>query len=242
LAIQYTHTHIDCLQDLPDRSPGEDAAVPLEPGRLLRAEGEWEQAARYLEQCRATARHASYLLLQRVAQSFLAELDLLEGQPEMALARLLPLLDRDGMEEWMVTIHVLPVLAWTYLELGDTDQAARTIEEALRRQRAGQLRRALAATLRVQALVALRQGTVQTAGDALEEGLALARAMPYPHGEGRLLAVYGRLHLERGEVTAARERLVAALAIFQRLGARKDLERTEQLLATLTDQQQSMPR
>jgi hypothetical protein len=57
--------------------------------------------------------------------------------------------------------------------------------------------------------------------------------MPYPHGEGRLLEVYGRLHLAGGEPTAARERLEAALAVFRRLGARKDIERTERLLATL---------
>jgi hypothetical protein len=36
----------------------------------------------------------------------------------------------------------------------------------------------------------------------------------------------------RGELLAARERLNEALAIFRRLGARKDIERTEQLLAT----------
>ncbi len=227
------HAYIERFQQLPEQAPSADAAAPIEPGRLLLAEGEWEHAARYLEQCSATARHASDFLLVRVAQSFLAELDLMEGRPESALARLLPLLDRDGMEEWIVTIHVLPVLAWTYLELGETEQAARTIAEALRRQRAGQLRRVLVDTLRVQALVALRQGAVQTVAEALEEGLTLAQAMPYPHGEGRLLAVYGRLHLERGDVTSARERLRAAQAIFQHLGARKDLEQTEQLLATV---------
>jgi hypothetical protein len=51
--------------------------------------------------------------------------------------------------------------------------------------------------------------------------------MPYPHGEGRLLEVYGRLHRDRGVTTAARERLEAAPAIFRRLGAGKDVERTE---------------
>jgi hypothetical protein len=44
----------------------------------------------------------------------------------------------------------------------------------------------------------------------------LARTMPYPHGEGRLLEVYGRLHLDRSEPTAARERLEAVLAVLCR--------------------------
>jgi hypothetical protein len=37
----------------------------------------------------------------------------------------------------------------------------------------------------------------------------------------------------RGEPASARERLEAALVIFNRLGARKDIERAEQLLTTL---------
>ncbi len=227
------HACIERFQELPERAPFYDAAAPLEAGRLLLAEGEWEQAAGYLEQCSARARNTGNVLTERVAQGCLAELDLLQGRPDAALARLLPLLDRDGMEEWLVTSPVLPMMAWAYLELGHAEQAARTVAEALRRQRAGQCRRALVDTLRVQALVALRQGTVQTAADALEEGLALAHAMAYPHGEGRLLAVYGRLQLARGDVNSARERLQAALAIFRRLGARKDLEQTELLLAAL---------
>jgi hypothetical protein len=74
---------------------------------------------------------------------------------------------------------------------------------------------------------------MDSAEHAVEEGLALAQAIPYPHGEGRLLEVYGRLHRDRGEPTAARERLEAALAIFRRLGAGKDVERAEQDLAGL---------
>jgi hypothetical protein len=85
----------------------------------------------------------------------------------------------------------------------------------------------------VQTLVAMQVGDMITAELALEEGLSLARALPYPHGEGRLLEVYARLCLDRGEPAAARMRLAGALATFQRLEARKDVERTERLLATL---------
>ena len=68
----------------------------------------------------------------------------------------------------------------------------------------------------------------------LDEGLALARSMPYPYAEARLLHVHGQLLAVQGEPELARKRLEAALAIFRRLGARKDLERTEQLVATLS--------
>jgi len=71
--------------------------------------------------------------------------------------------------------------------------------------------------------------------DSLEEGLALARAKPYPYAEGRLLQLYSRLHTERGEFAVARERLEAALILFQRLGARQDASWTAQLLTTLAE-------
>src|SRR5205823_771836 len=84
------------------------------------------------------------------------------------------------------------------------------------------------------ALIALRQQHWAAAGRSLEEGVALARRMPHPYAEARLLHMYGRLHIQKGEPEAAREQLEAALAIFQRLGARADVARTEQALATLT--------
>ncbi len=224
---------LERLEPLPERMV-QQAGLLLERGRLCLAEGKWEEAACYLEECSAFARHSN-LVQERVVQSYLAERDLLEGRPEMARARLLPLLDREeGVQEREVTGYVLPVLAWAYLELGEVEQAAETIAAGIARARALEYRLTLVGALRVQALIALRQGDLHTAEQALEEGLTLARAMPYPHGEGRLLAVYGRLHLARGAVTSARERLQAALAIFQRLGARKDVEQTEQLLAPLS--------
>jgi hypothetical protein len=59
----------------------------------------------------------------------------------------------------------------------------------------------------------------QEAAAVLEEGLELARSLPYPYAEARILAELDRLE--------------EALAIFRRLGARKDIERTEQELAAL---------
>ena len=75
-----------------------------------------------------------------------------------------------------------------------------------------------AGALWVQALVALRQGDLAATEHALEEGL---------------LRVYGQLHRARGEPAAARVRLEEAHTIFRRLGARRDLEHVEQLLAAL---------
>ena len=72
-----------------------------------------------------------------------------------------------------------------------------------------------------------------SAARSLEEGLAVARSLPYPYGEARLLHVYGEMHARKVEPGPARERLEAALAIFRRLGARKDVERAEQAVGAL---------
>ncbi len=220
--------HFQRVKDLLEPMPEFRWDLLLQVGRVCLAEGAWEQAGDYLEECSTIVRRNRSLSVERTAQSYLAERDLLEGRPGDAHARLLPLLDRNGVEEHGVTTYVLPALAWAYLDLGDIAQAERTIAAAIRRARAAGYRFPLVGALRIQALVALRQGDAETAAQALEEGLDLARAMPYPHGEGRLLQVYGELHLRRGEREAARERFEAALAIFRRLGARKDAEQAEQ--------------
>jgi tetratricopeptide (TPR) repeat protein/transcriptional regulator with XRE-family HTH domain len=203
-------------------------------GQLLQQEGAWEEACRCLEEGRIIFAPQGKRSGLRNAQSTLAEYDILAGRPAAARERLLPILDRSGMEERDVTLYVLPVLAWACLEMGDMDQANRVVTEAIRRARTGMYRLRLVEGLRVQALVMRREGQWAGAEGVLEEGLALARGIPYPYGEGRLLDVSGRLHRDRGEPAAARERLKSALAIFRRLGARKDIERTEQVLATLT--------
>jgi tetratricopeptide (TPR) repeat protein len=204
----------------------------LRRGQLCLAEGHWAEASSYLEEAAALAARLGDLQVVREASSLLAELEVLAGRPEVARERLLPLLDRPGLEESDVTT-LLPVLAWAHLDAGDLGQAEQVVALALRRGRADNLRLALVDALRVQALVALRRGVAAEAGCALDEGLALAQHMGYPYAEARLLGVYGRLHSVQGERGSARERLEAALAVFRRLGARKEIEQIESMLTVL---------
>ena len=110
------------------------------------------------------------------------------------------------------------------------EAASEVVARAIRQAQAQNARRSLADALWVQARVALRQERWAEARHAPEEALALARSMPYPYGEARLLHVYGAMHAQKGEQEPARQRLEAAVAIFQRLGACKDAERTERAL------------
>jgi len=202
----------------------------LDLGHLRLAEGAWEEAARYVEEALAMAEQGKDLQALRWGHGLLAERDLLEGRPDRARLRLGPFLDRPGLEELDVDV-LLPLMAWAHLDLGELDVATEMAARGLTRAQAEGNRVALVDALRVQAIVSIRQRHWEEAERFLEEGLARARGMPYPYAEGRLLYVYGLLHIERDEPGPARERLEAALALFRRLGARQDIKRVERDLA-----------
>ncbi len=83
----------------------------------------------------------------------------------------------------------------------------------------------------VRAVLAVRYGQWDHAVQVVDESLEIARRMPYPYAEGRFLRLCGEIHRLRNEPGPARERLSAALAIFARLGARKDSMRVARELA-----------
>ncbi len=170
--------------------------------RLSLTEGAWEAAAAQAQEALALGEASGDLQARRWAATTLAESEILQGRPEAARARLAALLDRPGMQECDVTL-LLPVLAWAQLDLGQVDEAAHTVQQALQRARPEGMRPTLVEALRVQALIALRRGHVDTAITSLEEGLALARAMPYPDAEARLLQVAARLRAPRGAAERA---------------------------------------
>jgi tetratricopeptide (TPR) repeat protein/transcriptional regulator with XRE-family HTH domain len=208
-------------------------------GGLYLYEGRWQEAERYLDESLALAEQSGHRAYLPMIQSAWAERDLLAGQPERAYARLAPLLDAtpsDPATETGRFADWLRVrLAWAQLERGEVAQAAELAAATLQRIREHQEPEQMLDALRVQAMVLVHKGHWAAAADALAEGLALAQApgFPYPFFEARFLHVRGQLHLNRGEPAAARERLEAALAIFQRLGAHPFVAQVEQDLAAL---------
>jgi tetratricopeptide (TPR) repeat protein len=150
----------------------------------------------------------------------LAERDLLAGQPELARARLALLLAGLAPDavEGMPLLHML---AWALHDLGQVDAAAALAARGVRMARERGARLLLVDTLRVAALIAVRQERWDAAAGWLQEGVSLAREIGYPYGEARLLQVAGDLYVQMGQPELARERLEAALALATRLGARR---------------------
>lgn len=218
---------------LQDSDPDWFTAYPPQAlGILDIAEGRWEDGARHMAQSLAVAELHEDLQLQRQVNWSLAERDLMQGRAEHARARLEPLLDRPGLEEQDVTL-LLPPLASAYLELGDVDQAERTVMRGLERSSRESNQVVLVDLLRVQGVLRSIQGREKEAMQAFAEAVRRARSMSYPYAEARALYEWGRMRGAKGESAAARELLEEALTIFQRLGANPFTDRTNQTLAGL---------
>jgi len=200
-------------------------------GFVCYGEGRWQDATEHLNHCVSLAESGAPEALV-MAQSFLAELDLLEGHAESARSRVLAVLERFGPEVGD-NAYLLPKLAWAHLELGDLAQAEAAAEEAVAfAQRIDDFLN-LVEAVRVQALILMARQRWAEAEQILSGILLQTQSTCYPWGEARVLDTYALLHMRRGAHGLARERLEAGLALYTRLGARKDVERIEQHLVQL---------
>ena len=197
-------------------------------GLLDLVEGREQDAEHHLGQGLALAGSEGDLAALRWGGRLLAERDLVAGDAAAAQARLEPLLDRPGMQEWDVA-PLLPLVAWAQLALDRDAAAAATL--AASKARCGRLWRVDA--LRMEAMLARKQGRWGEAEAALEETLTLCRAMPYPYAETKALYVFGQVHAAKGEPGRAREKYEQALAICARLGEGLYRRRIEQALGDL---------
>lgn len=209
------------------------AMYPLEPlGTLAIWQGDWDRGTAYLEECISIAEPFGEMQFLRMAHQSLAERDLLAGHPEDALQRLEPVLDRPGLQEHNVTA-LLPTLAWAYLDLRDEERAREILAEGVQRATRQENRLALVDALRVEGTLYGRLGEREQAEASFRWAVALAGRMLYPYAEARALREWGRHLVEVGETSTARERLDRALTIFERLGARRDAERTRDICKEL---------
>ncbi len=118
--------------------------------------------------------------------------------------------------------------------MGELEEAWAIVDAVLAHAASGQPRFARVEALRVQALLARRQGTrYAEAESGIEEALTFCRAMPYPHQEVRLLHAAGLLYAQQGKQGLACERFNTALDICKRLGERFYAPRIEQELAAV---------
>jgi len=147
----------------------------------------------------------------------LAEQALVAGNAREASAIARSVLDGTA-EDSQHTPGLRALLAWAELELGHESQAIAIAAQARRSAEARRNRLALVDILRIQALIAMRQGRWEEATNVLDETLALSCDLRYPYAEAKARYTFGHLHVAEGEPLRAREDYEAALALCDRLG------------------------
>lgn len=205
-------------------------------GPALIWHGAWQQARAYLEGTLRAAQSLRIVHDEHVALTHLANLDLLDGRPQDAVARLHPVTaDRPvpAAEDltWDTPVELLSVLAQAHLELGEMDRARAYAGLAVdHARRMGTWIQGIRA-LEVHGMVLARDGHHDLARAAYEEGLDRAQAMTFPYGQARVLHAYGLLDRQQQDHGAAHAKFAQALAILERLGADNDADRLRQVIA-----------
>lgn len=128
---------------------------------------------------------------------------------------------------------VLRTLAALAAETGDLDEAEPMVRKAVQLSESQEDQINVVEALRAWGEVKMRQGDEAQADDHLRRSWELARQVRYPYGEARALYEHGPIHACTGEQLQARERLVEAHTIFQRLGATLNAARAKEMLATV---------
>jgi tetratricopeptide (TPR) repeat protein len=130
-------------------------------------------------------------------------------------------------------LNFLLPLAWAYLETGDSvaaqDAADKASAEAAR-QRSPVAR---VEALRIQGVIASRQGRWEAAEGFFRRALKDAREISYSWGEARALYGLGLMYSRKDESARARDYLGRARESFDRLGAGAYLERAMRAMEAL---------
>lgn len=196
-------------------------------GLLALQEGDLGMAEEMLEESLRVATETDNRQGREEAERAMAELYVRTGGATQALA----LLERQASEE-DADVTRFPILARTLLETGDLRRAKEIAARGVARAREEEPL-SLPDALRSYGTVLARIGQVDEAGAVFEEALNAVRSLPYPYTEAEILLEMGALMSRRGDVAGGRCRLEEARRIFQRLGARCDVERAERALALL---------
>ncbi len=207
---------------------------PLQLGRVEVERGNFGIAAKYIGDAIALARGGQDAQPLILGPCFLAQMDLLQGNPESAVGRLQALLDSDGAEKEHSTMTVAYFYAAeAYLGCGNVAEAARLADLSIERLTEEKAVVELPIARRVAGMVAAAGGEYDRAAGIFADVAEAARAIKLPHAEACALYEHGLLCARTGDRMEGQRLLEDSLKIFTRLGARPYIERTRRALSGL---------
>jgi tetratricopeptide (TPR) repeat protein len=211
-----------------------DAICPFEDvagiGFHYLRQGEWDKARDYLEGAIAVHKDRNDLAAVDACSFVLGSLSLEEGDFPKAEELLLKSLGicRNGGNV-LFELWVLPVLAELYLKTGQPDKAAEYVDRGSQLLKPDQNWYGLPAPMYLaKGMLATARKDWDTATDSFDKAIEINRQYQLPWDEARTLYERGLMYLARGgqaDRDKAHEDLDEALVIFQKVGARKDVEK-----------------
>ncbi|GAC1644812.1 MAG: hypothetical protein NVS4B2_34440 [Chloroflexota bacterium] len=204
---------------------------PFLLGHLFAARGDFAMAEDYVRQALELALQGEHRHGVRRAVDLLAEIDLMQGRSEAALARFTGIVDLDSLDESDSSLtETLPVAAWARLGCGDVDGAVALAQHATKRATEERAIVELLAAQRVAGMALAAHGQIDDAMQAFDQSVDLARQIQYPYALARALYEQALVLQGIGEDARGRSSLREALGLFQQLGAAKYVELTREAL------------
>jgi class 3 adenylate cyclase/tetratricopeptide (TPR) repeat protein len=200
--------------------------------------GDRGRAREYLERTSAALKDRHQMTAVTGCGVVLGQLEAEEGHLDRAQELLLASLEacRKGGNV-LVELWVLPALAEVDIRLGALDRAREHMERARRLLVPGRSWYGLPApVVLVSGMLARAAGRWDEATRCFEEAAALDRRYELPWDEARAQHEWAGVHLARGgpgDREQARDHLGQALTLFERIGARRDVEQVREALDRL---------
>jgi tetratricopeptide (TPR) repeat protein len=196
-------------------------------------EGDVDGAVEELESVLAEGRRTGNVEITAEAEVWLCWAYIARGQIHRAVQHLQEKIDQ-SIERGVKGLGSRNFLVYALCELGDYERAvgvgASVVEDA--GDVGSPFTQSLGRIFYGRALGGV--GRFEESRDALEEGIRLAHDMPFAYAEGLGQLEYGRMLHQQNENALARERLGIAAQIFDGLGAKRELDRTNSFLSALS--------
>jgi tetratricopeptide (TPR) repeat protein len=193
-------------------------------------QGEWGKARDYLEGAIAVHKDRNNLAAVDACSFALGSLSLEEEDFPKAGEFLLKSLEicRNGGNV-LFELWVLPVLAELYLKMGKPDKAAEYMDRGFELMKPDQNWYGLPAPIYLaKGMLATARKDWDTATESFDKAIEINRQYQLPWDEAKTLYERGLMYLARsgkGNREKAHEDLDEALAVFQKVGAKKDAEK-----------------
>jgi tetratricopeptide (TPR) repeat protein len=192
-------------------------------------QGEWDKARHYLEGAIAIHKDRNNLAAVDACSFALGSLNLEQGnypKAEELLLKSLEICRKGG--NILFELWVLPVLAELYLKMGQPGKAAEYMDRGFELMKPDQNWYGLPAPIYLaRGMLAATRKDWRTATESFAKAIQINRQYQLPWDEARTLYERGLMYLGRGskgDRDKAHKNLDEALAIFQKVGAKKDVE------------------